>query len=235
MAKIYDVNKRFRDDHVYKASVAYDVEQREGETELHYYRRLAKVADQRLLRLEAYRHDKMFEGLEKMAYGRAMEDLKIFGGGSRFNTAPPEDRRLFREKIMSMRYFLQSPTSTKQGIIETYKKRADSINQEFFGGEPVLKWQDLENYFGKGKADKDERNMPGSRTALYAIGVIKLTQKQGEVPQLIENVMKKTSVKVSGPLTDAAIQMLKNQNIPDFARMSDKQKAAVLKKLEATR
>jgi hypothetical protein len=142
---------------------------------------------------------------------------------------------MFREKIMSMRAFLQSPTSTKQGIIETYQKRADTINKEYFGGEKVLKWQDLENYFGKGRADKEDRNMPGSKTALYAIGVIKKVQKDGKIPKVIEGALSKKSVKVAGPLTDAAIQMLKNQNIPDFARMTDKQKKEVLAKLEATR
>ena len=211
------------------------MEQRAGETELQYYRRLAKVADQRLVRLESYKHDKYFGGVEKMAYGRAMSDLEMFGGGNRFNTKPPEDRRMFREKIMSMRDFLQSPTSTKQGIIETYQKRADTINKEYFGGEKVLKWQDLENYFGKGRADKEDRNMPGSKTALYAIGVIKKVQKDGKIPKVIEGALSKKSVKVAGPLTDAAIKMLKNQNIPDFARMTDKQKKEVLAKLEATR
>ena len=226
---------RYKDNYQYKASSSYDVEQRAGETELQYYRRLAKVADQRLVRLESYKHDKYFGGVEKMAYGRAMSDLEMFGGGNRFNTKPPEDRRMFREKIMSMRDFLQSPTSTKQGIIETYQKRADTINKEYFGGEKVLKWQDLENYFGKGRADKEDRNMPGSKTALYAIGVIKKVQKDGKIPKVIEGALSKKSVKVAGPLTDAAIKMLKNQNIPDFARMTDKQKKEVLAKLEATR
>ena len=235
MAKNIDVRKRFSDNHVYKASLSYDVEQRAGESELQYYRRLAKVADQRLVRLESYKHDKYFGGVEKMAYGRAMSDLEMFGGGNRFNTKPPEDRRMFREKIMSMRSFLQSPTSTKQGIIETYQKRADTINKEYFGGEKVLKWQDLENYFGKGRADKEDRNMPGSKTALYAIGVVKKVQKDGKIPKVIEGVLSKKSVKVAGPLTDAAIQMLKNQNIPDFVKMTDKQKKEVLAKLEATR
>ena len=226
---------RYKDNYQYKASTAYDVEQRAGESELQYYRRLAKVADQRLVRLESYKHDKYFGGVEKMAYGRAMSDLEMFGGGNRFNTKPPEDRRMFREKIMSMRSFLQSPTSTKQGIIETYQKRADTINKEYFGGEKVLKWQDLENYFGKGRADKEDRNMPGSKTALYAIGVVKKVQKDGKIPKVIEGVLSKKSVKVAGPLTDAAIQMLKNQNIPDFVKMTDKQKKEVLAKLEATR
>ena len=77
--------------------------------------------------------------------------------------------------------------------------------------------------------------MPGSKTALYAIGVVKKVQKDGKIPKVIEGVLSKKSVKVAGPLTDAAIQMLKNQNIPDFVKMTDKQKKEVLAKLEATR
>ena len=43
---------------------------------------------------------------------------------------------------MSMRAFLQSPpTVQSRAIIETYQKRADTINKEYFGGEKVLKWQ----------------------------------------------------------------------------------------------
>ena len=229
MAKDVKLEKRFSDGYIYKSSLKYDVEQKKGESEMHYYRRLAKTADERLVRLESYKHDKGFAGVEKMAYGRAMEDLKMFGGGTRFNTKPPEDRRQFREKIMAMRYFLQSPTSTKQGIIETYKKRADSINKTYFGGKDVISWQDLENYFGKGKADEDSKNTPNSRTVMQAIGMIKDTSDRW-----VEGVRKRRSVKTAGPVTDAAIDILRRNGAPEFLKMTKEQEAVVLKKLEAS-
>ena len=228
MAKNIDIKKRFSDNYVYKASLSYDVEQREGESELQYYRRLAKVADQRLVRLESYKHDKYFGGIEKMAYGRAMSDLEMFGGGNRFNTKPPEDRRLFKEKIMSMRYFLQSPTSTKQGVIETYEKRAKTINDTYFGGKNVISWQDLENYFGKAKADYDSKNAPESKTVMYALGVIKEASDS-----LVKGVRMRRSVKTSGPILDTAIDILRNQGAPEFLKMTKEEEAKTISKLEA--
>lgn len=229
MAKKIDINKRFRDNYVYKSSISYDIEQRIGETEVHYYRRLAKVADQRLVRLEAYKHDKGFSGVEKMAYGRAMEDLKIFGKGKRFNTKPPEDRRLFREKIMAMRYFLQSPTSTKEGIIETYEKRVKTINHLYFNDKEVFTWQDLENYYGKGKADIDSKNPISSDTVIRAIALIKDTSDR-----LVEGLRKRRSVKTAGPITDAAIEILKQNGAPEFLKMTNAQEEKVLKTLETS-
>ena len=40
-------------------------------------------------------------------------------------------------------------------------------------------------------------NMPGSKTALYAIGVIKKVQKDGKIPKVIEGALSKKSVKVA--------------------------------------
>lgn len=195
----------------YKSSKSYNVEQRPGESELQYYRRLAKVADQRLLRLEDLSKQKEFRGVKKMAYGRAMADLEIFGG-KRFNTAPPQDRRLFKEKIMAMRHFIESPTSTKKGIIETYSERAKALNEKY-GTD--FTWKDLADFFGSGKADKmmnGKGESYGSKTVLMAIGRIQQTAES-----VIKGIKENTSVTTDDPITDAALSILRrNFKVPGY-------------------
>lgn len=211
--------------HSYRATQKYDVEQRPGESEMQYYRRLAKTADQRLVRLEALSRDKNFSGVKKMAYGRAMSDLEIFGGGTRFNTKPPEDRRLFKEKIMAMRYFLESPTSTKAGIVETYQERAKTLNQKYGTN---FTWKDLADYFGKGKADKAARSVGGSKTALYAIGLIRKTDAA-----LVKGIQTNKNVTMDGPVTDAALALLRMKDVPGMAPLTKEKKEAIRKQLRA--
>ena len=106
---------RYKDNYQYKASSSYDVEQRAGETELQYYRRLAKVADQRLVRLESYKHDKYFGGVEKMAYGRAMSDLEMFGGGTALIRNLRRTGECFGRRYEHESLFAVPSDSTKQG------------------------------------------------------------------------------------------------------------------------
>ena len=94
----------------------YNLDYKPGETDLEYYHRLAKVADQRLVRLEeaaGLRKGKAGEaGFEKVtayAYDRAMRDLEVYGDSKRFNTKPPlnkdgtVDNRLLSEKLADIR------------------------------------------------------------------------------------------------------------------------------------
>lgn len=210
-------SKKRKYEHDYKSIESYDIEQREGETDMQYYRRLAKVADQRLVRLEALSYEKGFKGVRKMAYARAMQDLKIFGGGKRFNTAPVKDaegkidRRLFNEKIMAMRYFIQSPTSTRTGIIETYQKRAEELNKNHGTN---FTWKDLADYFGKKQNEKlMSATSAGSKTVLLAIGKITtLTKDLRE--KLSKGVEMNQNVTVAGPVTDTAIALLRRRTLP---------------------
>ena len=198
----------------------YNAEQREGETELQYYRRLAKVADQRMVRLEQLSAtDPYFKHALEFAYGRASSDLEIFGESNRFNTKPPEDRRLFREKIMAMRYFIESPTSTKGGIIDTYQRRADSLNEKY-GTE--FTWKDLAEFFGKGKADKLQNDGYGSATALYAIGHV-MTAKN----KIIDGIQGNLNLNLTGPEKDAALAFLNKRSLPGIKDLTKEQKQKI--------
>lgn len=99
------------------------------------YKRLAKVADQRLVRLESYKHDKGFSSVLKFAYSKAQYSIKSFLGdkATRFNVKIGEDVNTneIRKRLNDVLTFLNSPTSTKQGIIKTYRERAKTLSETF--------------------------------------------------------------------------------------------------------
>lgn len=168
-------------EHEYASMQHYDYEQREGETDLQYYRRLAKTADQRLVRLEALRHDPDFKGIEKFAYARALRDIESYGGKKRFNTKPPTARSLFNEKIADMIRFLKSPTSMKEGIVEVYKKRADTLN-EMYGTN--FTWKTLSNVIDSGELEKLKADY-GSDTVFQSIGTV--TKNKAQIEKMMED------------------------------------------------
>lgn len=155
-----------------------NIDMNPGESIEHYYHRLADAADHRLIRLEAMSNEPDFEGVKKFAYARAMKDLEVWGG-NRFNTKMPESVNLRNEKIADIIHFLQSPTSTKTGIVNVYKKRAETIKQRY-GID--LKWQDM----GRLMESFSDDASGGSPTKIKALGVIKQIDKQG-----VEKALKK--------------------------------------------
>ena len=152
--------------------MAYNIEQKPGETIEHYYKRLAKVADQRLRRLEDLQGVEGYENAWKWAYKNAQRDIEKWGGRSekgRFDTAAPSDPRQLRAKINDIKAFLGSKTSTKQGITQVYKKRAATWNEKY---KTNVTWEDLAKYYSKGINEKMERDF-ASDTVNKAIAVIR--------------------------------------------------------------
>ena len=115
-----------------------------GETYHAYYKRIAKVADQRLVRLEKLSQQEGFEGAWKWSYNKAMKDIERWGGKARFNTKAPENLNQLKAKINDIQAFLGSVTSTKSGIVEVYKSRADSFNKKY---NMNWSWQDMAKFF----------------------------------------------------------------------------------------
>ena len=158
----------------------YNLDYKPGESDLQYYKRLAKVADQRLVRLEQLSTQSGFEKVTKFAYDKAMRDLELYGGGKRFNTKPPlnkdgtVDNRLLSEKLADMRSFLSSVTSTKQGIVSVYTERARTFNTQFGTN---YSWQDLADFYQSGDADK-ALQAASSATVQKAIGKIQHAKEQ---------------------------------------------------------
>lgn len=150
--------------------MAYNIEQKEGESLKQYYRRLAKTADERLVRLEALSHEEHYKNVKNWAYRKAQYDIKSWSGkdATRFNTKPPEDQEKLIAKINDIKDFLSSKTSQKSDIIRTYKNRAKKLNKNY-GTD--FTWEDLATYYEQGK-NKDWDERLGYKTALQTIGVI---------------------------------------------------------------
>lgn len=153
------------------------------------YRRVAKMADQRLVRLEALEGQKNFKKVTKYAYKKATIDAMMWGANPekpRFNIKPPvntnargnlEDmlnRTSTRAKINDILNFLEKPTSTKAGIIGIYQKRADSLNKNTAVIEAGLHftWQDVGDFF-ESRLYKKMLGGFGSETNIKSIGILK--------------------------------------------------------------
>lgn len=164
--------------HDYKVR-GYDLNYKPGETDAQYYKRLAKVADQRLVRLERLSDVAGFEKVKMYAYDKAMRDLESYGG-TRFNTKIPTDEngvidtRLLSQKLADIRYFLSSVTSTKQGITQVYSERVKSINEKYGTN---YSWQDLADFYQSGDAKK-AISYGNSDLILRAIGKIQKAKTQ---------------------------------------------------------
>lgn len=127
-------------------------EKREYEALVKEYRKLAKRADSRLVRLEGYRHQEGMKGIEMYAYRTALNDIRSWSGEGkkRFNTAPPESASLLRQKIADINKFLNSQTSTYKGVVNMYKKRAEQLNQNriiWGDNKGTFSWQDYYKIF----------------------------------------------------------------------------------------
>lgn len=157
----------------------YNYEQRPGETLNELYTRLAKVSDQRLLRLEELSKQEGFKTAKEWAYRRAVKDISKYrevgpGEKPRFNTKPPENDAAMKAKIRDMQTFLSSPTSTKAGIVSVYKKRADTINEKY---GTSWTWEDVAKYFLKAQNEKYDK-IASSNVILVAIGKIQAAEDE---------------------------------------------------------
>lgn len=153
---------------------------------LKIYRKAAKVADQRLLRLERLSEEKYFKGVKKYAYRKATYTAAEWGANPakpRFNIEPPRtskgeiNRTQIRAKIMDILNFLDKPTSTKQGIINIYQKRADTLNETYKEAGLHFTWQNVGDFF-ESKLYKKMDSGYGSGTRVKAFANIQDNRKE---------------------------------------------------------
>lgn len=168
------------------------------------YRKLAKRADQRLVRIEKYGETR--PSVMDWAYKKAAYEATLYGSNKqkpRFNIKPPENEKQLRRKIAAIQNFLEMKSSTKKGIKEIDKKRLDSLNEAFgkmdpdFGDIPLNKWLELhESGTFKRLGDKY-----GFYTTMEAIGTIqKDKDKIKDLMQQVEdeNITLKEKLKEDG-------------------------------------
>lgn len=149
--------------------------QREGESNFAYSQRLAKMADTRLRRIEKLSSEPGFENITQWAYATALNDIKaLYGGGDTFQrrakktVAGKYNEKQIQAQITAIKRFLESPTSTKRTIKQSFKRRADALNSKY-GTD--FSWEDLGQFFNSGFAEKIDFQY-ASKTNLRAIGVI---------------------------------------------------------------
>lgn len=134
----------------YKTTVP---EQKPGQSDVAYFKQLAKRADQRMVRLERLSTEKGFEGVKSYAYKSAINDIRQLTGNrdaTRFNVALQKNKNgevnkaLLHAKINAVKRFLESPTSMKSTIVESYKKRADTLNARYGTN---FNWEQMGRFF----------------------------------------------------------------------------------------
>lgn len=163
-------------------------DRRQGESLQQQYRRLAKLADQRMVRLEKLSTKDGFTNVLKFSYARASKDIEHWSGKldkPRFNRNMPDNAKQLEAKIRDMQTFLQAPTSTKAGIESVYKARADTINEKYGNN---FTWQDLSTFFDSSGYERADKTY-GSKTVLKAIATIQ--KNSSEILKQIEQHRKK--------------------------------------------
>lgn len=182
------------------------------------YRTLAKVADQRMVRLEKYSGEENFANATKWSYARAQRDIKQWSGenAKRFNTAPPESKASLLAKIEDIKTFIEAPTSTKQGIKDVMIRRADTLNKNYGTN---FKWDTVGKYFDSELAISMDKKL-ASKTAMRALG--KIQKNKNEVLRRIEEAEKKNQT-VPDKMIDKVIDDLIRNNgaeLKDFLQNS---------------
>ena len=166
--------------------------QKAGESDLAYFKRLAKAADTRLLRLKEYAKQENYKNILNYAYANAMYDIKALTGdptAERFNRVPARTKsgeinmQNLHAKINAVKRFLESPTSTKQGITRVYKQRAATINERYGAN---LTWQEMANYYSSSMAEKIENEYKASKSIVRALGALK---RLGDDPETIRKAI----------------------------------------------
>lgn len=148
------------------------------------YRKLADRADKRMLRLERLAQtDPEFSNVKDYAYRKAQEDAIKWGSkasaekGARFAINPPKTTKEINAKMADIRAFLDKPTSTKSGIVKSYKKRTDALNKLIPDGSPKLTWQEYRKFFKDAQAKNLDSHF-GYRSLTKAFSIKKKLDKK---------------------------------------------------------
>lgn len=221
---------------------------RPGETDKEYYIRLAKVTDQRLVRIEELSGLRGKEPVPGYAeayqwgYRKVMEALPE--GQMRFNaTIPTAGSFEFRERTAAMRTFLSSPSSTKSGIQKTFINKAATFNKTYgtnFTGEELGKFFDRGDWdrlfkqekFGSDTIFKAVAKVQKAKANANKLQAIIDKEKQGvskaKVNEELKQAMKKMGIKAD-PSDDVALEILRKSNLNMYKTM-DKETRAIIRK-----
>lgn len=183
------------------------------------YKRLAKQADQRLVRLEQYAKQTKFKGVLEFAYKVAMRDIKAWGGSKakRFNIKAPENTNQLKAKIADIKKFLSADSSTlratktNKGVLSIYERRAKTLNEKYGTN---FSWQDLAKFFDSSINEKLDAQM-SSDAKMEAIAVI---QHNKEAVRKAIKASGEKHIDVDPDKVDDVIEFNVNQILNDFSK-----------------
>ena len=154
-----------------------------GQSEVDYFKQLAKRADQRMVRLEQLQEQQNYKGVLSFAYKSAEYAIKEFYGGEipsnrkpRFNIILKTNKdgtvnkTLLHAKINAVKRFLEAPTSMKKTITESYQQRADTLHRKYGTN---FTWQEMGRFFESAAYEKMRVKGYGSDAVLKSVGSIK--------------------------------------------------------------
>lgn len=181
------------------------------------YRKLAKRADERLVRLEQSAEQRPgFNKALRWAYNVAKTDVKYWSGDDgrkpRYNRKPPATNRQLEAKILDIKHFLDLQTSTVKGIKAVYQNNANTFNEKYgtnFTAESFQKFWD------SGIGDELKHGY-GYETAYRAIG--KISQKPKEIIEKLEKAEDKI-VFVDDKILNHTIKKLLNDYGKDILNL----------------
>ena len=203
-----------------------NLDYKEDETDTEYFIRLAKQADQRLVRIEeaaglrGKAPDPTYSELYKFAYNKALESMEE--GQIRFNQKIPQPGTFeWRERKNAMLEFLRSPTSTKSGA-GMIKNAADKINKNYGTN---FTWSEFASFIESGDFEKLKENY-GSDVILKSIGKIQDADKK--VKEGLDKHREKT--KGPDPADDVALDIMRSKKHLSFKRNMTKYEKEQIKK-----
>ena len=114
---------------------------------LKVYKKAAKAADQRLVRLEQLSGEDNFKTAKQYSYAKAMRAIKEWSGeeATRFNTKAPKTVAGLKEKIADISEFLKAKSSTKTGLKNVHLSRAKKLNERYGTDFSVSEWDTFLN------------------------------------------------------------------------------------------
>ena len=207
-----------------------NLDYKKDETETQYFIRLAKMADERLVRLEeaeGFRGkpaNPKYAGAYKFAYNRALEMMDE--GQIRFNQRIPQPGTFeWRERINEIQKFLKSPTTTKSGI-NMIQKATKTINDNYGTN---FKWTEFASFIESGDFDKLKETY-GSDVILKAIG--KIQAAQDKIKKGLEEhaaSMKKGATPDDEVAIDVADEIMRSKKHLQFKRNMTKSEKEKIK------
>lgn len=161
---------------------AYDAELRSLKTR---YRQLRNTANKRLARLETLAEKPEFTAVLGYAYKDAQYDIiNKFGAGSmRYPSITDIEKmagketnvRKMNQYVTAVENFLGEVSSTRTGIVRTYKARADKLNKKY---KTKFTWKDMAKFFESASYEKMTNKLKDSDIVMKVIAQMQKKPKQ---------------------------------------------------------